>query len=556
MTNSIKKSHRKSSDSSSSSSSSSLLSKECDFDELYKTLKSKLINDPNLMIAGSDAFGVFTSTSTQIIPLSGPFHFENNGTLLNVDHVPGTSQIYVRKSGLYNILFTIAPAEAAQITITVNNMVMYDKVFGTLNAAGQLTGTVLIPLKEDDCIVVRNLTSVNGAITVPVLIGGLPSSINLEIALAKIAPYPEHNKLIHRKEKDLSHKTKKLFYRLEKELRKDSSLMMCGSDAYGSFYRTTEQTIELEAPVLFTDHYSLLNMMHVNNSGDITIKKAGVYSLIYLVSTTQAAQFTFFINGNPINSTTSGINKGANSMHLINILELNENDVVSVRNHTSAVGAVTISAGAGGTAGGINAGLVIRRIAPQLSKIKTSKYSTHENNFDECVYNEFVEYLANCKHMQCFGNDAYFAIYSSVDQIINIDEPVIFSVNGPHKNIRHKQGTSEVNIFKDGIYYFFFDVEANAPSQFTIFVNNVPIANTTDGTDSGSGQSSIRQLMTLYKGDVVKVVNYKSFLNPVKMLVNPGGTEISPTARFTAYKVAPIINNNDKSKSEKIVKRK
>ena len=68
-----------------------------------------------------------------------------------------------------------------------------------------------------------------------------------------------------------------------------------------------------------------------------------IYVFVFIVNTSQACQFTLFVNGVPNQTTTAGINKGANILQLRQQLELKAGDVISVKNHISSAGTITIS---------------------------------------------------------------------------------------------------------------------------------------------------------------------------------------------------------------------
>jgi hypothetical protein len=282
-----------------------------------------------------------------------------------------------RRDGIYFITIHLTPDGAGQLAIFVNSDPQYDRTFGTFNSSGQTTITYLIPLKANDLVSVRNYESNSAVITIPQIVGGSEPGANAEIVLEKIAPYPEkYNDRHLQMEKYESnsssssssdekncHKLKRKFEMFKKWMKYDPSLMVYGCDCYGSFYSKAEQDVALDANVLYDFNQYVLNMTHTIGSGDVTVQKAGIYLFIFIVQTTQLCQFSLFVNGVQNQTTTTGINKGANVLQLRQQIELNAGDVVSIKNHTSATGSVRISKNSGGTLVGVNTEFILYKIA-------------------------------------------------------------------------------------------------------------------------------------------------------------------------------------------------
>lgn len=546
-----KENHRRSrSRSSSSSSSDEEMNEEC-LKKMYNELKCKLMKDKSLMPAGSDAYGSFYSLDAQQINPSEPVVFKYAQASRNVDICFDGQIVIPRRDGIYFVTIHLTPDGAGQWTVFVNNKPQYDRIFGTYNSSGQVTITYLIALRANDLVTVRNYESNSSVISIPQIVGGTDAGANAEIVLEKIAPYPEKyndNKHLQlekhesessseeRKEKKLKHK----FDMFKKWMKYDPSLMAYGCDCYGSFYSTREQDVAVDANVLFDLNQNVLNMTHTLGSGDVTIQKAGVYMFIFIVQTTQSCQFTIFVNGVPNQTTTAGINKGANVLQLRQEIELNAGDVVSVKNHVSATGSIKISQNSGGTLTGINAEFIVYKVAvPQKLLTCNEQVMSFELEKD-CVYRKFKHYLLEDEKIELEGSEGYYFVSSTVLQTLNLEDSVYFGLQGLHKNTLFKTGTDTVTVLKSGVYNLTFDLQARQPSQFTIYVNNVPNNSTIAGTDSGSGQVSVRQLLELNKGDVLSVKNHSSFLNPVITSMNPGGKKPGVNTIFTGFRLGPL----------------
>ena len=550
--------HRKQRSRSCSSSSSSS-SSESDFNEehlkyLYKDLKQKLLKDKSLQVAGSDAYGSFYSLDGQQVNAGEPVLLQYVQTKRNIDLCTNKQHIYVRRDGLYMITVHVTPDGASQWTLFVNNLPQHDRTFGTYNSSGQITITYIIPLKANDSITLRNYVSASPTVSIPEIVGGIDPGANLEMVLEKIAPYPEEkdecreNHKEHKDHKDhdssdsdkKEHCLKKKFAIIKKWMKCDPSLILQGVDVYGAFYSTLLQSVNVNDSVLFDKNQNLNGLTHTLGTGDITVSKDGIYVFVFIVNTTQACQFTLFVNGVPNQSTTAGINKGANVLQLRQQLELKAGDVVNVKNHVSAAGTITISQNAGGSLPGNNVEFIVSRISLPIALQDNCPVEPACVLERDCRYKLFKQYLLEDKCLELKGCVSYHLIDSTSSQKLYLEDPVVWNYNSITQKVYFKTGDSTVKVLESGIFYVQFDLQAKTPSQFTIFINGVADVSTITGIDSGSGQVSIRQLLELHKGDVLSVKNHSSFLNPVITVMNPGGTNPGINAIFLGQRFGPI----------------
>jgi len=496
-------------------------------------------------------FGCFYSLDTQQINPGETIYFQYSQASRNIDLGVNGQNIYVRRDGLYDIVLHITPVGASQWTLFINNIPQYDRVFGTLNSSGQITISYLVALRADDVVTFRNYQSETAVVSIPQIVGGTDSGANTEVVFEKIAPYPENNFVVNadlenimslkKCPKKKEHRMKKQFEILKKWVRHDPGLMVDYNDlAFGSFYSTMEQEVAVDAPVLFTNNTNVLHLSHVLGTGDVKVQKDGFYLFSFIVETSQACQFTVFINGVPDATTTAGINKGANVLQLRQVIELKAGDLVSVRNHVSAVGTVKITKDVGGTLAGINAELILQRISVPTCLIENVEQCNPCELERDCMYRRFKHYLLEDHYLSLQGCKAYFSTTSTAMQTLNLEDPVFLNLRGPIRNVYFKTGSTTVTVLESGVYKLRFDLEAKQPSQFTIYVNDVPQESTIAGTDSGSGQVSIRQLLQLNKGDILSVKNHSSFMNPVVTIVNPGGYLSGLNVIFTGQRIAPL----------------
>lgn len=133
---------------------------------------------------------------------------------------------------------------------------------------------------------------------------------------------------------------------------------------YAYIYNTAAQVVALESDVSFDTNGSILGLIsHPAGSSIITLSNAGTYRVDFSVTGTAANQFTLFVNGiaNPGTTYGSGaVNQQNTGIAIITVLA---GTTLTLRNHTSSGGAVTLQTLAGGTAINVNASMVIERLA-------------------------------------------------------------------------------------------------------------------------------------------------------------------------------------------------
>ena len=505
--------------------------------------------------------------------------------------------------------YTVTSDEACQFSLYVNGDVIKETTVGKNSGGGQLISHGILTLFQDDVLNLRNWNSSQNPVTIPVIAGGTLLNANVELVLMKIAPlqnpedYEDNVPLNHRTyfsgpnslpysildrinfntgynidedyrveiekfqnyEKSKHHqKHKCLFEEMEHKMSCDPALNLDQSDCYGSFWRTTPQTVGVEQAVVFEGSGNVFFMDFTPNTSEVTVKKSGVYRFTFLVGTTKASQFTFFVNGVPELSTTSGTNVAGSQNMLRKILSLNSGDKISVRNHTSSVGDVLLSDNAGGSLDGVEAVLTLCKIGPLVKNLDClSIYKPNnkccgdydddddEEKHDKCPdywkylyesYKRFLkrEQIEHEDRLMIAGSDAYAVIYTRNARKIPVGSPVIFALDSCLLNMKHITGTPELRVCKSGVYIVEFDAQTDLPSQFALYVNGNPLPTTIFGSDSGAAQISIRQLVSLKKGDLLTVVNHSSFMGTITTSQNPGGTEVGVSVSLVLWKIAQL----------------
>jgi len=538
--------HKKHSSESDSDSSSE--SEKCSFEDIYKYYKYRLVTDESLMVAGSTAYTYANSNISQIIPRNYASTFNENSLNYNIQHLYEESPFYVREDGVYIFFFVINAEQASQFSLFINGIESSLTRCGNNSGAGQLVVRNMIELKKNDAVLIRNSESTANSVEATLFIGGKQKGNDLTFLLMKISPSMSKQCVVKDwNEECLSRRNKYLFKKLTEKLLCDKELMMKGFNIHGTFWTSTAQTVLTEADVVY-DNYSNVSGLLWNPTGtnpeQVKILEDGVYKLFYLANISTPAQFSFFVNGNPLDNTTQGINKGASQATLRTLVELKKNDLVTVRNHTSVNSQIVLSANAGGVYNSVSAILTIFKIAPlckpELKECKLNKYH-------KVCYGKFRSYLVNQECLQVQGSPALLALSSDVHQIVPVNSNFDWNNTLIQKNIRHVNGTDSLIISQDGIYDVFIDIATNESPQLALFINNLPDASFIFGRDSGGARCLGREFVKLCKGDVLTVKNYESHIGTISTATNSGGNLVGQNCVWMLFKLSPSDDENHKS---------
>jgi len=541
-----KKHHKSKSCSSSSKSSSSKSCKSHEkytFEDLYNCYKWKLLEDPELMVNGSDAYINSYDNKGDIVPRAFPVNFEYNSSIYNVDHPSYNAPFVVRKSGTYIFFFVSSNEQSCQYSIFINGKFINSTTSGNNAGAGQFIFRNILNLNKDDTIIVRNYLSSSTIIQSNPNMGGSQNGNNETFLLMKIAPLQsdDYKKDWDKKSEDnnkcLSRRKKYLFKKLLEKMLCDKDLMLKGFNTRGTFYSITQQTVFTEAPVVFTANKNVNNLTwDPLNPSNIVIKEDGIYKVFSLATIGTPAQLSFAVNGIPINFSTQGLNKGAGQLTLRTLLELKAGDILTLINHTSVNGQIILTEKAGGNQQSISVILTIFKIAPITKPIPIK---CNINEYYEKCFDQYKKYLLCNKHLQIEGSSAYISSAGTHSQDIALGESINYEFNIDQKEIYHSQGTSDFIIEKDGIYDIFSDVITNEASQLTLFVNGIPDLSAIGGRDSGANRCLLRQFISFKKGDVVTIRNYSSYIGTLHTSLNTGGEQVGHPVFFMLFLLCP-----------------
>ena len=511
--------------------------------DIYNYFRNRLLEDEQLMIAGSTAYCGSTNNTSENLPSNHTLKFNNNVVMFNIDRFNESSPFYVRESGLYIFFVCLNTDSSAQFTFFVNGVISPLTCVGTNSGAGQLVSRHMLRLNKDDNVVVRNYISSSTSVATNIGMGGLQvgnSAVIIGFKIAPLDPATVHHENECKFMEGLSHKKKKLFKKLTEKVLCDSTLMPKGFNIHGTFYNKSSQVVNTESDVVFNEN-SVVEGLYWDpiNPTQVKILEDGYYKLFFLVTTNTAAQFSIAVNGVPLEYTTQGINKGAGQITLRTITDLKKGDIVTVKNHTSANGNIVLSEYAGGKYQSISAILTVFKLAP-LEKSQPIPVDCKVAKHYECYYNLFREYLLYHHFLQIAGTKSYISVSTSVPQQVLVGNYFYWENEVLNKGAKFTPGENVITIKQDGIYDVFADISTDEPDQVTLFINNVADYNTTFGRDSGAARCLMRQFLPLKCGDVISVCNWESHAGTIKTAENAGGEYPDQDSLLIAFMLSPL----------------
>jgi hypothetical protein len=526
------------------SSSSSDCEEKYKLCDIYNYFRNRLLEDNELMVAGSNAYLSAVNNITETIPTNHAVTFNTDVLNYNVDALPLNSPFFVREDGIFILFFVGAVDSACQFTIFVNGVIVPETCVGTNSGAGQVVSRHMLALKKDDNVVVRSYISSANSFKSNLYTGGSDPGNDLTFIIMKIAPLCEprdvSEKECHELMRCLSHNKKKLFKCLTEKLENDTELMVHGFNVAGTFYNTNTQVVATESSVVFDTSSNVTGLgWNPLNPCNVNILEDGVYKVFFLATTPTPAQFAFALNGVPITNSTQGSSKGAGQITIRSLLELKQGDVLQVLNHISANGSITININAGGNMNNICTILTVFKIAPLVKPTIKPVDCKLAKRF-ECYYKRFKTYLLCKEYLMIAGSPCYLSTISSALQIVGPNETFSWPTNVLKRDMGHIQGNDIICIERSGLYDVFGDICTDEPLQYALFVNGIVLPNTIFGRDSGANRCLMRQFVRLNKGDVVQVKNYLSYANPIHTVINAGGNFIGQNSLLLAFMLHPL----------------
>jgi len=211
-----------------------------------------------------------------------------------------------------------------------------------------------------------------------------------------------------------------------------------------------------------------------------------------------------------------------------------------IRNYVSSSGAVLTTKYDGGLQVGNDSTLLLMKVAPY-----EDKHNCHDFNFDclskkkKYLFKKVLDKLLLEPNLMLKGFDTHGVFYKTKTQTISQENDINFEYNNNVNNLTWNASSPEkVYINEDGVYKVFCLLTTNTAAQFALTINGVPDELTTQGTNKGAGQLTLRTFLNLKKGDYLTLRNHTS-ANSITLSQNVGGINDSLSAIMTVFKIAP-----------------
>jgi len=329
------------------------------------------------------------------------------------------------------------------------------------------------------------------------------------------------------------------------KLLSDDSLMVAGSDSYIYSSNNIVQSIPQSSQVNFTNNGLKYNVDHIRFDSPFCVRESGIYIIFAIISVEQSSQFTVFVNGQEQANSTTGNNAGAGQTVTRLMYSLNKNDTIVIRNFSSSSPNLVANTNIGGLQIGNNNTFLLLKIAalPNKEYIKIADTWSPEclSKRKLYLYKKVLEKMMCDKELMIKGFNIHGSFFTKITQSVPTESNVIFdnyiNVNGLKWD---STKPDQILVKEDGVYKVFFMVTTNTACQFSICVNDVPYDPSTQGSNKGAGQTSLRTLLELKAGDYITVKNHTSVNSSVIISEHAGGALASLSALLTVFKVAPL----------------
>lgn len=327
----------------------------------------------------------------------------------------------------------------------------------------------------------------------------------------------------------------------------DEHLMVAGSTVYANAVDTDSSMIPKSYSVPFNNNTLITSVAHLHPHSPFFVREDGVYIVFFVAINDDASQWTVFVNGVAQSFTTTGTNSGAGQVACRSMLTLKKDDAVLIRNYTSNGASVNTTSYAGGKLVGNDLTFTLFKIAPATlpHRMDDCQYQKQYHKFRR-LYKKLLHHLLCDKELMMKGFNVHGSFYADDSHQYVANDDVEFDLTTNVAGLEMINGlnpsgsdASFIKVLEDGVYFVYFFIDTTTACQFTVAVNGVPIETTTQGTNAGSGQLSIRTLLPLKKDDILTIKNYISNTPTLTTQANAGGSQVAMNAELVMYKIAP-----------------
>jgi len=356
---------------------------------LYKKLVEKMLCDKELMVQGFNVHGSFYTKVGQSVATEANVLYDSSEVVNGLSWSSSNpDQVVVNEDGVYKLFFLATTQTAVQFTMFVNGVALDNTTQGLNRGAGQCTLRILVSLKANDVITVKNHTSsVSNQVVLSDHCGGSQASVSAILTVFKVAPSCKPNLDVCK----LNSYHKKCYEKFKQYLLHRDCLQITGSSTHFSLSGDVNQLINA-GDAFELPNVGLINgnVLYTPGKPEITILEDGIYDLFADILTNEPSQITLFVNGTPDLSTVFGRDSGASRCLLRQFIKLRKGDVIYLANYLSNSGTISSQQSAGGQLAAQNCLFMTFKLSPLLPESnspckvqKNSKKNSKKNKSKE-----------------------------------------------------------------------------------------------------------------------------------------------------------------------------
>ena len=130
---------------------------------------------------------IYNNVAVSDLPIGAAVPFSNNGVIMGaITHTPGSTEIVINESGLYEITFMVQGNRVNQFALFINGNPVSESIYSVGAANIQNTGRVVLAITAPATLTIRNHTSFN-SIGLESLIGGTQNQVNASVRIIRLA---------------------------------------------------------------------------------------------------------------------------------------------------------------------------------------------------------------------------------------------------------------------------------------------------------------------------------------------------------------------------------
>jgi hypothetical protein len=223
------------------------------------------------------------------------------------------------------------------------------------------------------------------------------------------------------------------------------------------------------------------------------------------------------------------------------MIQLEKDDSVVIRNYQSVSSALETALYVGGLNKGNNQTILLMKIAPLPYERECNEWSLDcLSKRKQYLFKKILDKMLCDKELMLKGFNVHGTFHTNKTQTVITENNIVYDSSSNVAGLGWSDVSGDqIKICEDGVYKIFFLATTNTSCQFTVYLNNNPIDHSTQGSNRGAGQTSIRVLTECSKGDVITVKNHTSFNGQLVISEYAGGVYPSVSAITTIFKIAP-----------------